>query len=173
VSFRGRTTRHRATKGFRYLRVLLEHPSRELHALDLVGAVEGVDRRQAVAQEDAGPALDDRARAEYRARLEQLRDEIADAEADGHTERAARMRVEFEFLTDELRSALGLGGRDRRAGAHAEQARSSVTKLLRRLLDRLEPDQPELVRHLRATLRTGYFCSYADDAEQAVPWRLR
>lgn len=173
LTFAGRTTRHRATKGFRYLRLLLEQPGRELHALDLVAAVEGTDRARVTVSADVGPALDDRARGEYRGRLEQLREDICDAEADGDTERAARARAEFEFLTDELRSALGLGGRDRRAGGHAEQARSSVTKLLRRLMGRLEGEQPELVRHLGATLRTGFFCSYADGAEPTVGWRLR
>jgi tetratricopeptide (TPR) repeat protein len=173
VSFQGRTTRHRAGKGFRYLRVLLEQPQQEVHALDLVAAVEGTDRTSMAVDSDVGPQLDERARTEYRRRLEELRDDIADAEADADTARAARAREEFEFLTDELRSALGLGGRDRRAGGHAEQARSSVTKLLRRLMDRLEPEQPELVRHLRATVRTGYFCSYADDSERVLPWRLR
>lgn len=173
ITYEGRTTRHRATKGFRYLRLLLEQPGREVHALDLVAAVEGTDRRQVAVQGDAGPLLDERARTEYRVRLEQLRDDIADAEADGDPERAARARAEFQFLTDELQAALGLGGRDRRAGGHAEQARSSVTKLLRRLLARLEPDQPELVRHLRTTLRTGYFCGYGDAGTGLPSWRLR
>ena len=62
-------------------------------------------------------ALDTQAKAEYRARLEDLRADIEEAEAFNDPERAARAREEMDFIAQELSSAVGLGGRDRRATA--------------------------------------------------------
>jgi tetratricopeptide (TPR) repeat protein len=75
VSLGGTSVRLKDTKGLRYVAELIVHSGVEQHALDLVDRTEGlseegVDRR---ALGDAGPALDGRARAAYRQRIEELR----------------------------------------------------------------------------------------------------
>jgi eukaryotic-like serine/threonine-protein kinase len=80
---------------------------------------------------DAGELLDAMAKAAYRARLEELRADLEEAERFSDPGRAARSRQEIDFLEDELARAVGLGGRDRRAAAHAERARLNVTRAIR------------------------------------------
>ena len=93
---------------------------------------------------DAGELLDDEARDSYRGRLEDLREELREAESFGDTARAARAREEIEFLGAELGRAVGLGGRARRAGAAAERARSAVQRRIKNALDRIQRASPAL-----------------------------
>ena len=91
------------TKGLRYLAILLAEPGRERHVLDLVDRVEGVergiDRRQLG---DAGPTLDNTARAEYRRRIEELRMDVEEAIERGDDDTAAQLDEELQRLVTEL-----------------------------------------------------------------------
>ena len=64
-----------------------------------------------------------------------------------------------------LRKATGLGGRDRRTGDTSERARSAVTWRIRHAIRKLEAVHPALARHLRASIKTGAFCSYEPEKE--------
>ncbi len=164
VSFRGRGADLPAVKGMADLARLLARPGEEVHVLDLVAPAPGA----APLQGDLGELLDDRARAAYRQRLTDLDGRIADAEADGDAEGLARATEEREFLVAELTGAYGLDGRPRRAGDPAERARTTVTSRIRDALARVEQAHPDLGRHLRASVRTGTFCSYSP--ERPVSW---
>jgi hypothetical protein len=180
VAFAGDTVRIRDAKGMRHLARLLAEPGRELHALDLARtdavadrhATDGVPELAPGGLGDAGPRLDAAAKAAYRDRLEELRGEVAEGEAWNDAERAARARTEMEFLADELAGAVGLGGRDRKAGSAAERARLSVTRAIRSALARIAEQHPALGRHLDATIRTGTFCSYTPDPRVPFTWQL-
>jgi hypothetical protein len=86
------------------------------------------------------------------------------------TERAARARDELEAIADQLAGAVGLGGRDRKAGSAAERQRVAVTKAIKAGLSRIEEADGELGRHLAAAIKTGYFCPYAP--EHPIAWNL-
>ena len=75
--------------------------------------------------------LDVRAKDAYRRRLAEIEDDIEQARALEDDERAAQADAERDFLVRELSRAVGLGGRDRRAGSTSERARASVTRALR------------------------------------------
>jgi hypothetical protein len=155
LAYAGRALRLRASRGLAMLARLVAEPGRELHVLDLGGAGEagpGVDTG------DAGPLLDAPARTAYRDRYEDLQAAIAEAAND--PARAAKARAEREALADELSRGVGLGGRDRRAGAAAERARVNVQRRLKDALDRIAGADPELGKHLSRSVRTGTFCSY-------------
>ena len=122
-------------------------------------------------QDDAGPLLDDRAKAEYRERITELREEIEEAKAFHDPERESRAREELELLSKELSAAVGLGGRDRPTGAAAERARVNVTRALRTAIDRVTEHDPGLGHHLRTCVRTGTFCAY-EPGPDAVRWNL-
>jgi hypothetical protein len=119
---------------------------------------------------DAGPALDSRAKAEYRSRLEDLRAEIEEAESFNDPERAARAREELDFIARELSAAVGLGGRDRAVSSAAERARVNVTRALRREIRRIADEDAHLGRELETTVRTGTFCAYEPDPRRPVVW---
>jgi hypothetical protein len=165
LSFGGETVHMPHLKGLHDLARLLAAPGEEVHALDLGSGADG-----AAPQGHAGELLDDEARAAYKARIEELREERELAEAANDTVRAARAQEELEAIGDALKSAYGLGGRARRAGDHAERARSAVTWRIRSAIARIDAVHPALGRHLRNSVRTGTFCAYSP--EQHVDWRL-
>lgn len=187
VAYGGSVVRVRDSKGLRYLARLLAQPGREFHVVDLEAAESQPPQRDRSGRQarsgaaelevrpdlgDAGELLDARAKAAYRARLEELRAELEEAERFGDAGRAARSRQEIDFLEDELARAVGLGGRDRRAAAHAERARLNVTRAIRAGLANLSRVNPSLGQHLSATVRTGRYCSYTPDPRAPISWQL-
>jgi hypothetical protein len=155
VAHQGRTFRLKDSLGLRYIARLVAEPGRELHVLDLVGA-----RADEVDRGDAGELLDDEARDSYRRRLEDLREELAEAERFGDGARAARTREEIEFLAGELSRAVGLGGRARRAGGAGERARSAVQRRIKNAVERIGEHDAELAAYLGRSIRTGTFCVF-------------
>ena len=120
---------------------------------------------------DAGALLDARAKDAYRRRLAEIEDDIDEAAPLEDTERAAQADAEREFLVRELSRAVGLGGRDRRAGSASERARVSVTRALRQAMARLGEHHPELGEHLDRTIRTGTYCAYVPDPRARAAWK--
>ncbi|MEA2316306.1 MAG: hypothetical protein QOD44_495 [Solirubrobacteraceae bacterium] len=185
IEFEGRALYVKDAKGLRHLGLLLAHPGVEFHAVDIVGAagglVAGGGRAEATAaapdleirrEGDAGALLDTQAKREYRARLEDLRADIAEAEEFNDPERAARAREEMAFIAQELSSAVGLGGRDRRASSNAERARVNVTRAVRGAIKRIAAEDPSLGRELETTVHTGYFSRYEPDPRRPVTWQV-
>ena len=157
----GGTFRLKDSLGLRYLQRLLAQPDQEIHVLELAGGRDATGEDPAIVDSgDAGELLDPEARDSYRRRLEDLREELAEAEANADTLRASRAREEIEFLGAELSRAIGLGGRGRRAGGAAERARSAVQRRIRNALDRIAEHAPALRTYLEHTLKTGTFCVY-------------
>ena len=161
----GELTRIKDTKGVAYLAELLRHPGREFHALDLGGAED-------VVAGDAGEVLDADARRAYKARLEELRGELAEAEEYNDVGRTARLRDELEMLAGELARASGLGGRARKAGSDAERARLNVTRAVRAVLKKVVADCPILGGHLDRSVQTGIFCAYEPDPAFPLRWEV-
>lgn len=146
------------SRGVQMLARLIAEPGRELHVLDLAGAAGEADGG------DAGPALDPRARAEYRARLAELTTERDEAESFGDRGRAERASVELEALRSELERAFGLGGRERKQGSASERARSNVQRRITHALEQVTLASARLGEHLTATVRTGTYCVYTPSA---------
>jgi predicted ATPase len=165
LTFGGETVHMPDLKGLHDIVRLLAAPGEEIHALDLGAVADG-----AAPQGHAGEILDDEARAAYKRRIEELREERELAEAANDPVRAERAQEELEAIGDALKSAYGLGGRARKAGDHAERARSAVTWRIRSAISRVEAVHPALGRHLKNSVRTGTFCAY--EPEQPVDWRL-
>jgi tetratricopeptide (TPR) repeat protein len=166
VVFGGHVFHVERLKGMSHLTCLLAEPGRSFHALELVGA----GRAAATApldpglpravEGDLGPLLDERAKADYRARIDELDEEIEEAEVFNDPERASRARWEKDQLASELERAVGLGGRDRRVGAPAERARVNVTRALREAIKRIDHHDAALGHHLESCVKTGMFCVY-------------
>jgi tetratricopeptide (TPR) repeat protein len=179
IGFGGDTLRVRDSKGMRHLARLLAMPGRELHALDLASTDGGSPRPVARGElepidglGDAGEMLDPEAKAAYRGRLTEIREELAEAERWNDPERVSRLEGERQALTDELAAAVGLGGRDRVAASAAERARVSVTRAIRAALARIREQDVALADHLDATVRTGTFCSYTPDPRAPIDWKV-
>jgi class 3 adenylate cyclase len=182
IGYDGETFRLRDVKGLRYIAMLLAQPRRDVHALELVQAAEGVapagtavDLEAAdlrLANESAGPVLDAKAREAYKSRLQELGDDLQQARDWNDPERVALLEAEIDTLTEELARATGLGGRDRELPSPAERARVSVTKAIRAAVKAIDRHSPALGSHLDASISTGRFCSYAPPGEVPPDWSL-
>src|SRR5262249_18315740 len=115
----------------------------------------------------AGETIDAKARAAYRARLQALDEEIAEAERHHDLGRLETLQEEREALLDELGQAARGGGS---GASDAERARVAVTKALKAAHDKIAGSHPELAAHLAATLRRGTFCAYQPDPAHPVEW---
>lgn len=181
IRYDGRAVVVRPTKGLADIHRLLAAPGVELHVLELAREAEvdatgtGAAAGAAGAGAEGGvgggsrqPVLDERAKADYRRRLQDLQAEVDDARACADLARAERAEAEVDFLVTELAAGLGFGGRDRTMTDEAERARQAVRARIRYTLDRLERVHPALRRHLDRALVTGTFCSY--QPERPTTW---
>ena len=162
VSYAGRTVRLRDSKGLRDLAVLLGHPGKDVHCLELMG---GRD-----VGSEPGPALDQQARRSYERRIRDVQEEIDDARAANDPVRAERAEAELDALVQQLSEAFGLSGRSRTTGSAAERARSAVGWRVRAALRHAQEAHPELGSHLKNAVRTGTWCSYRP--ETTVHWEI-
>ncbi len=174
IGYDSRVVRLRDSKGVRVLGHLLAEPGRPHAALDLerLGATGGDAIARAIASGDAGELLDDQARRAYRARVAELHEAIEAAEIWGKPEGTGILREELDFITHELSSAFGLGGRPRRAGSIAERARLNVTRSVRSAILRISSADADLGTHLQATIHTGTVCVYTPDPRTPLVWHV-
>jgi hypothetical protein len=186
IEHEGRTLHLTDGRGVRLLALLLERPDTEVHSLDLVAAVDGTVKigppiDQSGGQETAGrygvqggsgPALDAKAKDDYRDSIQTLEAKLAAAEARRDEAGAARVHSELEFVRDELARALGKGGRDRESGSHGERARVNVTRAIRATLKRIASYDQKLGRELDLSVQTGAFCAYAPDRRHPLRWTV-
>ena len=157
------------SRGMGYLASLLSTPQKEWHSLELAAPARKGHRPTST---DMGPALDPKAKSEYRQRLLDLEEEIAEATEFNDEGRLRKAETEKQFLLDELSTATGLGGRDRVTGSDSERARVAVTRAIRSALRRIAASHPALGDHLDRTIQTGTFLSYRPDPMATPSWRF-
>jgi class 3 adenylate cyclase/tetratricopeptide (TPR) repeat protein len=178
IAYEDTVCRLKDAKGLHYLAQLLRHPGREFHVLDLVQGAgigdrrSGAEERQPEPSDQGLPILDERAKATYRQRLSDLREELAEAERFHDAGRTARAREEIDAITQQLAAGIGLGGRDRIAASAAERARTTVTQGIRSALKKIGDAIPALGDQLAPRIRTGAFCVYLPDAVHPISWTL-
>ena len=185
IGYPGRTFSLKDSKGLGYIHRLLQHQGEEFHAIDLLrGPTEGLIPEKQSSREDlvntsrgadigdAGEMLDGRAKQEYRHRLVELRQDLEEAREARNSERAERIESEIDFLGREISRAVGLGGRDRRAGSAVERARLNVTRSIKAAVDKIGERDIELGRLLTRSIRTGLFSSYMQDSSNAANWKF-
>jgi hypothetical protein len=119
---------------------------------------------------DVVPLVDSSAKASYRNRLSDLREQLDEAECFNDIGRIAAVREEIGALTSQLASAVGLGGRNRGFSSDAERARVTVTKRIKDVVRKLRTRHPALARHLASEIKTGYFCSYRRNPDHPIEW---
>ena len=151
ISFEDHTVTLRDLKGLHYLARLLAHPGREFHVLDLVSSGVAPSATPPGRTDpgvttsgwgDSGLLLDAQARNAYRRRLEEIDEDLEDARLMSDSGRVAQAEAERDFLIRELSRAVGLSGRERRAGSASERARVSVTRAVRHAISRIRRAQP-------------------------------
>jgi hypothetical protein len=181
ISYQGQVVHLKATRGLQCLACLLGRPGQECHVLDLVGHGNGqangtrpyIEPELSLRGRDhcgACQVLDPRAKAQYARRVQELKAELEMAESNNDPGRATLAREEMNLIIDQLASAVGLNGRDRRAGDIAERARSAICKRIKEAIHRIKEEMPALGHHLETRISTGYYCSYQPHPDYPVNW---
>jgi non-specific serine/threonine protein kinase len=166
IRYHGHAAFFKSMRGLCYLAILLSNPRREFHVMELLIC------RMDVATTAGVPVLDARAKAEYKRRLSDLRQDLNEAERFNDPQRKTETQNELQAIADRLACAVGLGGRDRKTSSDAERARSAVTKCIKKAIQKIGDAIPSLGYHLAARIKTGYFCSYNPHPERPVNWQV-
>jgi len=181
IRYHGHTAFLKSTRGLRCLAAMLRNPGREFHVRELLARpLDASTPASAVAVHGrvmgglyAGvPALDVQAKAECKCRLNELRQELNEAERFNDPQRKTEAQNEVQAIADYLASAIGLGGRDRKTSSDAERARSAVTKCIKKAIQKISDAIPSLGYHLVARIKTGYYCSYNPHPERPANWKF-
>ncbi len=185
IRYQGQPAILKATRGLDCLGYLLRHPGQDVHVSELLGTpidlqvpglfggVWEVGGDGVTARLQGGePILDSQAKSEYKQRINELRNDLQEAERFNDSYRASMARSEMNAIARRMAVAVGLGGRDRRSSSKAERARSTVTKRIKQAINRITEAIPPLGCHLSARIHTGYFCSYNPHPDRPVAWKF-
>jgi len=154
-------------KGAAYLHTLLSQPGRPVPVTELAFLVAREPSKYALGS--AGEVLDKDAQRAYRVRYEELQRELEEAEADNDFAAQDRARREIEWLVDQLKSALGAGGRLRRQSDDRDRIRKSVLAAVRRARQEIAKWDKRLAEHLKASVRCGWDPCYYPSEE--IEWQ--
>ena len=180
IRYHGHTALLKCTRGLHYLAVLLREPGREFHVRDLLARPITVSTPAALSANErvmgglnAGVAvLDAQAKAEYEHRINDLRQDLNQAERFNDFQRKTEVQNELRAIAEYLASAVGLGGRYRKTCSDSERARSAVTKCIKKAVREIGEAIPSLGCHLAARIKTGYFCSYNPHPDRPIAWKF-
>jgi hypothetical protein len=181
IRYHGHIAFLKSTRGLRYLAVLLHNSGHEFHVRELLDRPRDASTRVAAAAAhgriasglSAGiPVLDAQAKAEYKCRLNELRQDLNEAERFHDPQRKTEAQNEVQAIAHYLASAVGFGGRDRKTSSDAERARSAVTKCIKKAIQKIGDAIPSLGYHLASRIKTGYFCSYNPHPDRTVAWKF-
>ncbi len=181
IRYHGHAALLKSTRGLHYLAVLLRDPGREFHVRELLArpidvstptAAVAANRRVRGGLYAGVPVLDGQAKAEYKCRVNDLQQDLNQAERFNDLQRKTKVKNELQAIADHLASAVGLGGRDRKTSSDAERARSAASKCIKQAIQKIGEAIPSLGYHLAARVKTGYFCSYNPHPDRPVAWKL-
>jgi hypothetical protein len=154
------------SKGACYLHRLLSQPGACPSAVDL--ALQAARRPDRRGLGDAGERLDRESLSAYHVRIAELREEEAEAERNNDPGTLDRVRAELEPLLDELRAAVGAGGRLRRVAEDRERVRKAVRNAIGRAIDDIADFDRPFADHLRRHVQCGRNLCY--NPEREVRW---
>lgn len=156
------------SKGAAYLHLLLSNPGQALSAVNLAFQVARVPQQFILG--DAGERSDKEAAAAYRARYEELEEEMAQAEKDNDQATKDRVQNEMSSLADELRTC-GWAGRAKKEHSDRDRVRKSVGAAIRRAVEQIAEYDSDLAEHFRSPrIRCGNNPIY--DSPSTIDWDL-
>jgi hypothetical protein len=179
LTFGGSSSSVKHCKGMIYIHLLLQSPDQALHSLELSRAAHKPSTATKVSADDrAGlsvnqrfhdPVLNERARNEYKERIDSLDWEIAEAERHNDIGRLETLRSEREFLIQQLSRDTGHGGRIRMFKTDSEKARKAVSRAINTALKNIKLQSEEMAQHLSSRIERGKSFIYRCDG---IDWEF-
>jgi hypothetical protein len=186
-------------RGLEYIGQLLSRPHKPIPVLELTGSNKNrmPDGRSYQSVGDVGqdvPAgnswqdiLDDEAKANYKARLQNITDLLETARGANDASTIKELEGEYEKVMTRLATDLGLGKKNRQLDSPlltsksrrrqlgpqppAKKAMEAVRKALARAYDRMSEDLTNLVGHLRQTIHPEGV-AYTYRPYPSLPWKF-
>ncbi len=154
LEYDGRRVCLQDAKGLHHLATLFEQPGTPVTALSLATSTNAKRERRAAAL------------VAYRAQAQDLREELAEAQAFNDPERISRAREQLELIAADVAQA------DDATSAEGERARINVTRAIKAAVRRIAEQEPDLGHLLRGTVRTGASCRYEPDPGFPLTWEV-
>jgi hypothetical protein len=155
------------SKGAAYLHLLLSQPRSQLSAIDMACRV--AKNRVQYALGSAGEKSDHEALAAYHAKLVELREDLQKAKDNNDPGAQERIQEEIESYTQQIREAIGLGGRLRKQSDDRERVRKAVGNAVKRAIKEIADYDQGLAQHLSAHLTCGQNPRYVPP-DQDMEW---
>src|SRR5262249_294256 len=117
ICYRGQAAFLESTRGLCCLAVLLGYPGPEFHVSELLACLMTesgqitANRRETTRLDGGMPKLDAQTKAECKRRLNDLRQDLNEAERFNDAQRRTKAQNELQAVADYFASAVGLGGR--------------------------------------------------------------
>jgi hypothetical protein len=182
LDFRGTSVHFADLIGFAYVAELMRRPGQDVAAVEFrscaatadtvnIDATESMGLKQDIysADRDGIPVFDERAKTEYKGKINELEKEISEALKFGDSEKAERLKQERELIIGVLANGLSdpkkRRGRSRirNLGSGLEKARISVTNAIQRALDAIEKKDHDAAAYLRDRIQTGATCRFSPE----------
>ena len=185
ISYKGKSTTVIHAIGMHHLARLLKEPGTKYPAQQLAAQVNvpnvDVDRLEMEAvtegefsiESDLGSGykiLDNQAVNELKEKVRCNNKERLEAEKNNDHATMARLDGETEDIERQLRQGLTSQGKHRTFPSDNENARSAATKAIKRAIEKISEELPELGSHLTASIKTGKICSYKPNHH--IPWNF-
>jgi hypothetical protein len=152
--------------GMTYICELLKNPGQEIYAASL-GVARASDGNPEILG-SAGEVLDQQALQEYNSRIQDIDEELAEAERNFDRGQIDSLNKERALIYAEVSRAMGLRGRKRKAVDDRERARQRVSQSIHRSLDAIKAQHEPLWHHLHNSMKIGMFLSY--QPEKPTSW---
>jgi hypothetical protein len=147
--------------GMHFISLLVASPYRDIPVVALTGAPT-TPTRQTV--------IDARARDQLQRRVLELQRHLEHADANGDSMQSAKLGDELDKISGELAHIVRPDGSSRYFATPAERARTSVQKAIRRALERIGEQAPDLADRLRHSIYTGAYCRFQPNDELPNTW---
>ncbi|MHC4661128.1 MAG: hypothetical protein ACYS8W_05510 [Planctomycetota bacterium] len=154
--------------GMKYIRYLISHPGETFYVLDLEAFIR-TGSSVTIVQQDAGPALDPRAKRELRQKREELIEKIEAGQYSDPAEHA-QDKEDVQEIEKQLSADIGLGGRDRRLSDEVDKCRKRVCGNIENALKKIQniPELTQLYTHLNNAITRGRDIGYTPEKE--ISW---
>ena len=149
-------------KGLHDIHKLISLNGKEVHCMHLMGG--------GSISESTSYTMDDKAKAAYKDKIAELKEDIDEAlEMNDHV-RAGNLQDEYDQIVDHLSKSMGLGGKQRKTNDQSDKARSAVTWRIRSTIKKINESHNSFAEHLSSSVKTGTFCSYKPHSK--IEWIL-
>jgi hypothetical protein len=136
------------SKGAAYLHMLLSQPRTPISAVEM--ACRLAQNRAAYSLGSAGDKIDQDALTTYKARYEELKEELREGKSNHDDAAVTRIEGEMEALVEEINKATALGGRIRQDADDRDRVRKAVGNAIRRAVKDIRQFDRRLADHLKS-----------------------